>query len=480
MHFVKKIPALCREAHFLFAVIALIAGLCVIKIVPPLWGSDETTHVSRVYQLSHGTIFASKDEHGIYGGSVPRNVVDLILFDAQETTGAPNVFSQEPPFAGRQDVRHPGSFAAYLAKPLSDKTEVFGFPNTAGYSPLAYLGPLPGFALGQALHASLGTVLDLSRLGALLIYCLLVTAGLWLLHASRLKWLVFLIALFPTSIIQASLISVDGLVIACSILLFSAVVASRQTKRPLSDNKLLVIIAAAAILLPLTKPTYFPILAIFYFVPRDMFAKKWQRLAYKFGVPVFSLGLLFVWTLLTHEAAQNTAAVQGPAIASHVDAAKQLGFMLSHPLDDIKIFINTILANNQFFTIGTIGALGWNGFIPTSVAFFAIFILTIALLYRDEISKSERPLRYTSLLAGLAAIGMVFVVFYTAYTPVGYQTVYGVQGRYFIAVLPMVGYGLQALLPFKLAGKFNPALVFGGSTALILCASLAFYHSILY
>jgi uncharacterized membrane protein len=460
--------------------IAVIAGVCAIRIIPPLWGSDETTHVSRVYQLSHGTLIAPKDVNGMYGGPIPANLMALILFDSQETTGTPNVLTKEPPFAGRHDVRHPEGYAQYLAKPLSDKTEIFAFPNTVGYSPLAYVGPLPGFMLGRAAHASLGTILDLARLSALLVYCAVITASLWLLRESRIKWLLFLVALFPTSIIQASLISVDGIVIATAILLFAAVVASRQTKRPLSNNKLLAIIAAAAIMLPLTKVPYFPALALLYFVPRDMFTQKWQRLTYKIGIPVLSLGLMMGWTLLTGAGAQTTAMVEGPEIAALVNPAQQIGFMLTHPLDAIKTYTNTILANNQFFTVGTIGALGWNGFIPTAFAFFAIFVLTIALLYRDEKTEPDRQIRYTSLLAGLAAIGMVFTVFYVAYTPVGLNTIYGVQGRYFIAALPMVGYGLQAVIPFRLAGKFNPALVFGGSAAFILLASLLFYRSILY
>jgi uncharacterized membrane protein len=480
MNFAKKIPKICFEAHFLFALLAVVAGMCVIRIIPPLWGSDETTHVSRVYQLSQGTVVAPKDTHGMYGGAIPSNVMALILFNSQETTGTPNVLTKEPPFTGRHDVRHPEGFAPYLTEPLSDQTEVFAFPNTASYSPLAYIGPLPGFALGQAAGASLGTVLDLARLSALLMYCAVITASLWLLRASRLKWLVFLVALFPTSIIQASLISADGIVIATTILLFSAVVASRQSKRPLSSNKLLAVIAASAVLLPLTKPAYFPVLAILYFVPRDMFAQKWQRLVYKVGVPVLSMGLLAAWMLLTRAIAENTAMIEGPEIAALVDPAKQVEFMLTHPLDAIKAYINTILTNSQFLTVGAIGALGWNGFIPTALAFFAIFILTIALIYRDEKTEPERPLRSTSLLAGLAAIGMVFTVFYVAYTPVGLNTVYGVQGRYFIAALPMIGYGLQAVIPFRLTGKFNPALVFGGSAAFLLVASLIFYRSILY
>ncbi|HVI69162.1 MAG TPA: DUF2142 domain-containing protein [Magnetospirillaceae bacterium] len=480
MNFIKKIPKICFEAHFLFAIIAVIAGMCVIRTIPPLWGSDETTHVSRVYQLSHGTIIAPKDANGMYGGAIPVNIMALILFNAQETTGTPNVTTQEPPFADRRDVRNPDGYTQYLAEPLSDQTELFAFPNTASFSPLAYLGPLPGFALGQAMHASLGTVLDLARLSALLLYCAVITASLWLLRASRLKWLVFVVALFPTSVIQASLISVDGIVIATTILLFSAVIASRQGKRPLADNKLLTVIAAAAVVLPLTKPTYFPVLAILFFVPPGMFAQTWQRLTYKIGVPVLSLGMLVFWMFFTRAIAQNTAMIEGPEIAALVDPAKQVEFILSHPLDAIKTYINTMLTNNQFFTIGAIGALGWNGFIPTALAFFAVFVLTTALLYRDEKSEPERPLRLTSLLAGLAAIGMVFTTFYVAYTPVGLQTIYGVQGRYFIAVLPMIGYGLQAVIPFRLAGTFNPALWFGGSAAFLLAASLVFYHGILY
>jgi uncharacterized membrane protein len=480
MNFVKKIPKICFEAHFLFAVIAIIAGICAIRIIPPLWGSDETTHVSRVYQLSHGTIIAPKDVNGMYGGAIPANIMALILFDSQETTGTPNVLTKEPPFAGRKDVRHPEGYAPYLAEPLSDKTEIFAFPNTVGYSPLAYIGPLPGFILGQAAHASLGTVLELARLSALLVYCAVITLSLWLLRSSRAKWLVFLVALFPTAIIQASLISADGIVIAAAILLFSAVVASRLATRPLPNNQLLAVIAGAAVLLPLTKITYFPLLALLYFVPRSMFTQKWQRLAYKIGVPVLSLGLMLGWMLLTRDAAQTTAMVEGPEIAALVDPAKQVGYMLTHPFDVVKTYIHTILNNNQFFSVGTIGALGWNGFIPTALAFFAVAVLTIALLYRDEKSTPERPLRYTSLIAGLAAIGMVFTLFYIAYTPVGLNTIYGVQGRYFIAALPMIGYGLQALIPFRLAGAFNPAVVFGGSAAFLLLASLVFYRSILY
>lgn len=470
-----------KEAHVLFVIIALLGGLFTIHIIPPLWGNDEATHVARVYQLSTGHVLATKTLDGVYGGVVPDNVMQLILYVSHETGSVPNIFQPAAPLFGRHDVANRAAYGSYISQPLSSKTVAFSFPATASYSPIAYIGSLPGFELGKLAHLSLGKVLLLSRITTLLAYCILVFVGLFLLRNSSLKWFVFLVALLPTSIVQASIISGDAIIMGTAILLVAAVLASRQVRRPLPDKVLLAIIAGTALALPLTKPTYFPMLFLLLLVPRRLLKTRACGIAYQAGVIGLGMILLLGWTYASRHISHTVPMIEGPRLAAQVNAHRQVSFMLHHSLSAFRAYSHSILTNNAFFTLGVIGAMGWNAFIPIWLAGFALIVLTIAFLSAEFKPTPPRMFYWICGAIALLTVIVIFTVFYITYTPVGMNTILGMQGRYFIPVLSLLAIGLRPLVPLRLVwGAVKPPVVFGVSAVFILGSALAFYYTILY
>jgi len=65
-------------------------------------------------------------------------------------------------------------------------------------------------------------------------------------------------------------------------------------------------------------------------------------------------------------------------------------------------------------------------------------------------------------LTGLSYCLAVFAAFFVAFTPPGAERIYGLQGRYFIFVLPLVALAVSALVNRSL-GPARPLIALGAS-----------------
>jgi uncharacterized membrane protein len=441
-----------------FIVIAATFGIFFVARTPLLWGTDETSHVARVYQLSQGQIWQEhlsdprqKDVYVAY--QIPQNLYKLIVAvndDLIDNTSSAGVSTAKY-------VDNPAVYTRLGKLHLNgDKRIAYGFPNTAAYSPVAYTPALIGMGVANLFHADIFWMIMLIRLCDLAMFIGIVYLALRVMDAYRVKWLIFAIALLPTALYSGSIISADGVTTA-TVLLFAALLLKALLNPDTVIRKSEVgLLAAITVVLPLLKPGYIILLPLQLLISNKQFATR--RMAYMVKIIPLAIGgmLFLLWSHSVTGAVRNEAIIRPGGGWELVNPNSQTKFILGHPFAYAKVLIRTFITGFGQYFMELVGDLGFHHVrLPGTGVILEVVGLLAAMLW------AERP-RIKRLipicLLGVSFIGglLIATTFYLAYTNVADFTVRGIQGRYFLPLLPfaLMGAGL-ALSKFKIGKSWR-------------------------
>ncbi len=466
-----RILTVLARAHVLFMLIGAVAVGAFLTTVPPGWGLDEQTHVYRTYQISTGTLFPAFDaSEGAYLMPVPRPLYDL----EQQGWGESNTIDRAKPTFQRGDLRDPDAYRRLGAARLqTDDPGSVDITQTVANVPVVYAAGAAGMALARVFGADVGTMLLAARIANAVMYLGLAFTAVWFARRLRLRWLIFVVALLPAAIFQASVITADTVTNgAC--LLFSSVVLTLLIERTRASGRALALLGAAAAAVALSKPTYALLIVLVAALPVTVFTSRAAGRRYKaavlVGALVLSAGTVYLGTLGAR-AVQN----QRPGIGSLVDPVAQLRFVLTHPLADVGVLGRTVEVFGQSWVQGTVGLFGYNTVpVPAPLVFLVVLTVALAAGYAERL---RRTVGAAVLLAGCAVAAAVVSTFYLTFNPVGAPYIEGVQGRYFVPVVVVMAMGVAALLPVRVAVRTSAApILFATSSSVALAGSLVAWY----
>jgi uncharacterized membrane protein len=122
-----------------------------------------------------------------------------------------------------------------------------------------------------------------------------------------------------------------------------------------------------------------------------------------------------------------------------INPIHQLNFLLSNPLNIIKVVIITTIQRLSFYLQSLIGIFGWleYGLDPLSYLLYGLFFIYVIVETKHILSlqKNKNILLFITLLISYVFIILLTFVFNTV---PGLLTAHGVQGRYFIPFLPFI------------------------------------------
>jgi uncharacterized membrane protein len=456
------------KAEQLFLLIAIVFGVCFVKITPPLWGPDETSHFARVYQLTHGNLIPNRTMKN-FGGEVPTNYIPLANYVQGDL-----IDDKGGSILSRKDV---DSTIAYkqLTNTQFSKTE-HRYIWSAAYSPVAYVGSIVGVFLADLFHSSIGQTIFLARLGSLLLYVGIVWLAIRLLRDLKLKWLFFTAALLPAPLFQASVVTADSMAISLAILFSALLIRLTLSNKHPPSKKLWYALLAVAVLMPLVKPNYLFLSLGVVLVPNKLFhTKKLATIVKACSVFLVAIpGLL--WDVVSKAANQ-------PPISQRPDGVKlfpaaQTSLMLHHPLHFLLACFATTVVNIDSHLQSMVSLMGWNW---VSIPYVFIFLLCLGIIIAAVYAKDELvPVRKKLLLINmsvLAGIISIFASLYVAFTPTGARLVDGIQGRYFTPFLIPFAMLVAAFAPFeiKIKDKIAP-YIFVSISTFGLALSVAYYY----
>jgi hypothetical protein len=413
-----------------FLVVGGLFGLFFALATPPHDPPDEARHHARAWLISVGRPGVIGRAPG-HSASVPRGILHLHPLahhysDEQLRSGLlPRTTQRTRPHewsALRSDLR--GSLARYDLQPVF---------YLGTHPPTAYAPYVPALWLASALDLSAAAGLLVARLFGLATWLAGIYAALSVAPAQR--WLLCAVALLPMSVFQGASVSSDPLTqVAIFWWLAECLRAAARGAGALRGAGVARLLAAA-FALGLVKPGYAPLALAALALPLG----ARSRLA-------LAVGALAAAAVPTLWWAAVAGAADVPPLVPGADLAGQLRYVLAHPLAFLAAASGTTAALLPAWLEGLVGNLGhFDVEIPAAATALGL----AAVVASATLERSPLPLWRRLLLPATFAVTAlaVLAMAYLGWTQVGSDRIHGVQGRYFLPMLPFALAALPAVPP---------------------------------
>jgi uncharacterized membrane protein len=434
-----------------FVFLSMLFGTLTLVLTPPLEGPDEPAHFLRAYGISVGEIIPmTADERGRKGIFVPARlhrgyaVFERALFKLGKV----------------KDFDYRRFWVEYfhaVRTSNDDGAPVFQlYWGSEGYAPVAYLP--------QAAAALVARVADLDFVGTLLLMRFTGLAAMTALTAyaiaiaGRLGWTFFLIAMLPAALYGRSVVSADGAALACTMVITALCVraATSGGGRPWERSLFMMLCV-------LSKPPQLAFVLLEAMTrPFRQWPRHWRTLAL---IVLPGLILAPLWILAVSGDVGAWRLFQNTDMPpEHFSLAWKLRFMLEHPLHFPKAVLTSLRWTRDYW-LQLIGILGW---LDTWLQAWVYPVVTVALIavclvpLEAERSAALR-IALVSALTAFAYWLAIYLIFFVAWTPIAAIEVEGVQGRYFLPMLPALALVVAALIKRGPAPTTTAAIALAGA-----------------
>lgn len=458
---------------------ALVFGLVMVRLTPPMQTYDEQDHFFRAYQLTDFnirpdivTLVPTRPSLGP-GGQIPTNVAGF-AYDFLYSTRLAHTKEE------KRSKLHT-NFAKYKSTKVDPQiTSPAHFPNTGSYSPVVYIPQTAAIEIGKLARLPIVVFFYLARIFNLLAWAAIVWLAIRMLPAG--KWLMMTLALLPVSLFQAATVSADALTNALTFLVVALFVHYCFTKRTLQRKDYAVMLVVTATL-SLCKSGFWPFALIFWLVPVARFASKKSFILFNTANTFASLALSAIWLQAIKYVIPYIGSIY--RVGLPISYEEQISGMLHQPFDFVVIMLRQFTdlhLLNYWFQHGT-GVMGWG---EAPIPPYGFILVVLVLLFAVLVSSVEKPSSEygikqrigTGLLALFAVVYMAASL-YASFTPLHKPVIDGIQGRYFIpysSVLVPIVIGWAAKYHKKLASIRNHAyLLAPASAAILVIAVMAIY-----
>jgi uncharacterized membrane protein len=414
-----------------FVCLALIFGSLFLLLTPPLKGSDEWSHFLHSYQVSNGRLIGTRNSNGSYGGLLPRSLVATVTPMLSDS-----VIHYYVKKYSMDETQH---LLDMRLHPF-DRTEI-DFSASSVYSPVPYLPAALAMEPGKLLNLPPILLVYFGRLGGLLGWIALIFYSIRLIPVG--KWAMVALALIPVSLFQASMISADGITNALAFLLVALTLRFWLQKTHVTSRQL-VVYGGIITLLALAKPTYALLSLIVFVIPNRLLDRLTvAALAKKVALITVGFIIAAAWAWVVKPIA-NYSISHYPDPSVTVSQDKQLAVIAHNPVGYFWLVgNNAFTATSDTLYQSAVSMLGsYDTPLPLWTAFWVVVIITLTLLSERTALRDRFRILWLkkSLIIGLLLvnIGLIFTALYLTYTPVGWGIIYGLQGRYLIALTPLI------------------------------------------
>jgi uncharacterized membrane protein len=401
----------------LFVAIALVSGLAYVFVTPPLAVPDEGNHLWRALAIARGHLMPRR---GLDAVALAKSTQDLVwIFDRQE-----------PPETLAQKLR--------LAATLPFDRRLGGTIRFAAwYTPMPYIAqslvamlplrPLVLFYAGRAANLIVAVMLIAMAVRA----------------APQLRGVLSAVALLPMSLYEMASWSADAATMALA-WLFTALL--------LAPTRRVWAVVMAGFALSLCKPAYFLIA----FLALAIQLRWRERIAI--------IGATAAGTLIALVAAARGA--YNPRVGLPVDVASQIRCIAAHPMKFAGVLVRDVATNGRFYIAEMIGRFGANELklSPFVITVEILLLLTVALTAGAAL---RGRVRMTAVAITVMTVCGILLSQYLIWSVVCGDTIEGVQGRYFLEILPLF---LAAIAVSRIRWRVGPWVIVAVS---IVCNSLA-------
>ena len=410
------------EWHRLFTVLTLSFGLLFLFTVTPLSVPDEVTHYQAIYGLSCKWL----------GRDAVSSYLDFSGFanHSNVSTGYLRILHE---LGGRAAD---GTASAGAGNMLSDMWTLTYF--------VEYVPQLIGMSLALVLGRNMTTAFILGRFFNLAFYCLCVYLAVK--RTPKFKLLFGLCALMPMALQQAASLSYDAFIDSLSILLASSLMYSVFSEDAFSVKELMYILIPAVLLAP-AKGIYSLFVLLFLFVPKKRFDSFRIRKSGVFFIILGSCAALFA--LVSVPSIVNIMHSVRPGFEFTGDECYKLSYFFTAPFDALKIFADSFDLYISDWIASAIGKSLSTSTLSIPSWIVPVYISCLVLSVQNRFDEhTVMPKGFRVCLIGISAfiIFAFMMTMFLAWIRNTDKIILGVQGRYFIPIIPLLGLSLNSKL----------------------------------
>lgn len=392
-----------------YAWLAVPIGLIFLFLMPPFQVPDEGAHYFKALNLAQGQMMCSEQV------SAPVNYVSL-----PSDTQLVKIRGEE-----RKKVSGTKIKEALMTAASAEKTPV---PfSVCGASPVGYITQALGLKIGISASAPPLVAFYMGRLLTLIVAIALIYFAIRVAPFGKIIFL--FVGLLPMAVQQIASFSYDALHIGLVLFFIAYLLRLTASPEKISQREMswLFILSLLAFN---AKQGYFLLALLVFVLPGVKFPSVKKYWIYTIGFVILNIAVFLFSRMLFSEVS---------AFGKGIDPNAQLWGVLKNPVGFIYIVFHSLYKGFFFYFETFFLKPGWiNTGLPDLLYMFMAVGMVLILRSKDEIVSLNMRQRLILLGVFFAQFFLVFLSMYLVWTKVGSGRIDGVQGRYFLAIAPLL------------------------------------------
>lgn len=409
----------------------------------PIWRApDETAHLQRAWQISLGNWFPDEETGGVF--YEPQN-----FFDGVRNSTDIRLYNVVAKWDSQMDMEH------LVESDLKANTGIYPVSN---YFPQAL-----GMAIVRLFTGSRMAIFYGARMAAWAVTLILFYSAIK--RAPAGKTVMIAITLMPMMLQEAASASADGMTCAANMALAAFVAEACAHPRAFTWKKRLWLFVLMTLVGTL-KMLYMPMIFLGFAIPASCFGGRRRKYAQMTAMTAVIIAMAAAWMIFCNANYVGADTDRGGAMR------EQLLFIANDPLGLLTVLGRTAFTQFGWYMETMIGKdLAWLDLKLPMLVYWALLLMLLYTASRDDgLAQTGAPVRAfrkTGLLLSGLCVLVVWMSLLIWETPCGSETVVGVQGRYFIPMLPTLYLALKRGEGAQQDGRLN---ALGGVASAVICA----------
>lgn len=305
---------------------------------------------------------------------------------------------------------------------------------------VTYLPGIIGIVIGRLLGLNGILVIVLGRLCSILFYLFTMYWFIRLMPCGKAA--AFIIAILPMTIQQCCSYSYDSVVIEV-VFLYLAVLFGLLYRKEKIQRYHVVLYVIFMIIMAMSKGgTYMPLCLLTIMIPADRFKDKKQKWIFTGSMAAIAV-VAFLSSTLSYVLYVASPTAEQAATSYLEGEAYGAAGLLEDPMNFICLLTRTLFLSGDGFIETMLGMqLSWlNVFVSRIVIYGMLFMMILSIQQVKEKDGSRFEVttvqKVSYAVCMVLSAGMVFVSMFMSWTPKNSTAIAGVQGRYFLPLLPV-------------------------------------------
>ena len=414
----------------IFLMIVPFVCLFFLITMPTFKNHDEYYHWLKAYEVSEGYLM-TPNQNGIQGSLMPESVANV----------CPNDWT----IMNYTDVKNK------LEVPLEKEKQAILNPETAAlYSFVQYIPQAVGIFLARLVTDNTYLITYAGRIINMIVSMILLYFAIKIIPFG--KKILLIPAMIPIAIEGFTSLSPDAMTISMSFLYIAYILYLTFGNKEKINLKEKIILLVMSIIIALCKIVYIPLVLLMFIIPKEKFKEKSNKnkIFNVFVICGIAVVINLIWLGISSRYLANFR--EG-------DSKIQVLLAIQNPIKYIQTLLYTINLNGNNYLMQLFGSdLGWGEFVKLySIVPYAILFVYIFAAITDQDIKYKFK-RYQLIWIALVILSIIILIFtslYVQWTTIGRESIAGVQGRYFLPILPLVMLLLGSILKVNTSYKIE-------------------------